>query len=73
MTYKLDRKAHPIPTKNHLIIYPFREMEVGQSFTVTDKPSKNVQAAISMANKRYAPMRWQSATVEEGCRVWRTA
>ena len=53
--------------------YPFREMEVGDSFFVpTDKPA-NVSASICgcVRSSRYPGKRFTSRKVEGGVRCWR--
>lgn len=57
--------------------YPFRSMEIGDSFFVAgDPPGKKSANVMSMA-RRHLPMRFASRQVTEGgqrgIRVWRIA
>lgn len=71
--------AIPEPARNTPTKYPFKKMEVGDSFLTEfseedDRPliRKRIYAAVSWANKNYAPNTYVARTVEEGMRVWRT-
>ena len=69
--FKIE-KGVPKPFPGRRLL-PWREMEIGDSFFV---PGKTTTLA-SVANRYYAPNRYESHTVTEngvkGCRVWRTA
>ena len=53
--------------------YPYRKLEVGDSFFVADKTTNGMAGA---ANERLTPKRFTARTVTEGgvkgVRVWRT-
>lgn len=75
MTYQIEKNV-PLPPKSQpgrKEKYPFREMEVGDSFLVTDQKK---QPSVTGAGKKYG-MTFVSRTVVEGgvkgYRVWRTA
>lgn len=64
-------KGIPLPVRQVAKKYPFEEMDIGDSFFVTD-----ASVALIHANaRRYAPMRFTCRTVFEGdvkgIRVWR--
>lgn len=67
---KID-KGIPIPSGGHgrRAKYPWHEMEVGDSFFVSG--GTNNKGFVSYANRRFAPKRFLSRTVEGGTRVWR--
>ncbi len=50
--------------------YPWRQMEVGDSFFVLGGARNNLNLAAS-ANKHHAPKRFAARSVEGGVRVWR--
>lgn len=80
MSKKLEQGvALPKPARNPHIKYPFKVMEVDESFFVAfeegeDKAlaQKRIYAAVSWANKNYPPKIYVTRTVEGGLRVWRT-
>lgn len=54
--------------------YPFKKMEVGDSFLVPAGISKGSSLAITgYPNRVYAPKRFASQMTPEGRRVWRVA
>ena len=59
------------------IIWPFREMKVGDSFFAEGKPTSSFGGSISFCRKTSGYEKWKFAcrTVVEngvkGCRVWR--
>ena len=56
--------------------YPWRQMEVGDSFFVATKTSAEVErfrGAVSGASARYKPQRWITRQVAGGIRAWRVA
>lgn len=65
------QKNIPAPPINRVSVYPFREMEVGDSFFVTGVPI----AGIHGCARRHRPKRFACRTVCEngvrGVRVWR--
>ena len=56
--------------------YPWREMEIGDSFFVVGKTSSNV-GLLSGVRKRYSKRKWTMRTLTEdsvcGVRIWRIA
>lgn len=70
--------AIPEPTRNTHTKYPFKVMEVGESFLTPFEDGvnrslmqKRIYAAVSWANKHYAPRSYITRTVDDGMRVWR--
>lgn len=67
-------KGIPLPKKkNHKTnnVYPWRDMEVGDSFLVLDPP-KAFRQQVSSRN-RMGEEKFVYRTTPEGVRVWRTA
>lgn len=65
----------PAPTSNtrtFVARYPWRDLEVSQSFLVTDVKFKTMQAGASLAGKRLN-RKFVARIVDGGVRVWRTA
>lgn len=52
--------------------YPFAEMEVGDSFLVTDTPRNKISSAANQAYKRLG-FKFKTGKVDDGIRVWRIA
>lgn len=76
MTLTID-KGIPIPKPYgwRAKLYPFEEMEIGDSFLVpldAGKSPSGIYAVISQAKKRHR-INLTSARVEGGLRVWRIA
>jgi hypothetical protein len=63
--FKID-EGIPMPEKRHSPKYPWKEMEVGDSFFV---PKRAFLA--SSASLRYAPKKFSQRAVDGGVRVWR--
>jgi hypothetical protein len=63
----------PLPDDRQRLKYPFDDMDVGDSFLLTD-PSmvKNARSAAWMYSRRHG-MKFSCRKVEGGWRVWRTA
>jgi len=63
----------PLPDDRQRLKYPFDDMDVGDSFLLTD-PSmvKNARSAAWMYSRRHG-MKFSCRKVEDGWRVWRTA
>lgn len=62
----------PIPGREG--VYPFDELEVGQSFFVPFiKEAHEMSGSVTSYNKTRAPKKFASRTVDGGVRVWRTA
>jgi len=54
-----------------LAIYPFRMMEVGDSFLI-EQPGKTACQLSGSANKRFAPKRFTTRKLSDGSRrIWR--
>lgn len=54
--------------------YPFKTMEIGDSFLVPSDISEVYQKTIAgMGNRQHKPMRFRSKKTPEGYRVWRIA
>lgn len=63
-----------IPTPKHRArqAYPFKQMEVGDSFFIpSESDSFHAKAVASLASKRFAPKRFVSRKVDGGRRIWR--
>ena len=62
-----------VPFKNKSVRYPFKSMEVGESFFVEGKVTSQVMSAARI----YGPMKFTSRAAEKdgvkGVRVWRIA
>lgn len=68
-------KGIPLPSRggaNGNAKYPWRTMEVGDSFLVPAKTPRKFSAHMAQA-QRNTGHKFASRTVEGGCRVWRTA
>jgi len=70
-------KDYPVPEGRRPRKYPWREMEVGDSFFTpfTDTSPENARAAVYAANKRYNGARFKGTVWTEngvdGTRIWR--
>jgi hypothetical protein len=55
--------------------YPFAQMEVGQSFRVSDDTkAATIRSAVGAFSKRYSDAgKFAVRVTDEGIRVWRTA
>lgn len=51
--------------------YPFEEMEVGDSFFVTDVSPKSVRTSANGWKKRHPGFDYTSRVIDGGTRVWR--
>lgn len=51
--------------------YPFADMDVGDSFLVTDRTTGAIAQAIRRANTTLEGKRFGYRTVSDGVRVWR--
>ena len=51
-------------------IYPFIDMEIGDSFLLQND---NLRFVAYRASKQYAPRKWISRKTREGVRIWRVA
>lgn len=73
MQYKVTNK---VPVPHHRMIYPFRMMEVGDSFLVPLEDLKNhrqVRSAASHFGRRNRPYRFSVIREKSGYRVFRIA
>jgi len=63
----------PLPDDHPRLKYPFDDMNVGDSFLLTDHSMvKNARSAAWMYSRRHG-MKFSCRKVEDGWRVWRTA
>lgn len=72
MTYKIE-SGIPMPNltrKGRNARYPMGDLNVGESFLVTDAPVKTVRGAVSARNKTKRG-KFTAREVEGGVRVWR--
>lgn len=74
MTITIDKNI-PIPQKaggiGKLNSFPWNELEVGDSFLLTNTKPKSAHVATARANARFKPKRFTSRVVEGGVRIWR--
>lgn len=68
-TVKVDKKV-PIPEIGRPCKYPWKTMEVGDSFFVTGAASHAFSGQACMAARR-AGRRFTTRSLPNGCRVWR--
>lgn len=70
MSLKIDKKIPMPPPKNH-VIYPFKEMKIGDSFLVAG----NINPRLAASRFKKANKGWNYASRKEGdyVRIWRTA
>lgn len=61
----------PIPASPTLKLYPFEELEVGQSFAVPIAKKSSVQAIATRHSRN--GKRFTTRTIGDEMRVWRTA
>lgn len=70
MTVRIE-KGHPIPTARR---YPFKQMQVGDSFFIENHPNR-VSAAAACYARRHAGYKFRTLKVREagrsGTRCWR--
>ncbi len=59
------------PTQSPTALYPWRQMEVGDSFFVAGKTQANFGSHVFQSGKRLGK-KFAVRTVEGGVRVWRT-
>jgi hypothetical protein len=69
MTIRVDRGI-PMPAP-HARKYPWKELEIGDSFLMGGKP-RQVAHAVSRASRAYK-RKFSYRKTSEGVRVWRTA
>jgi hypothetical protein len=76
MKYEIEKDAPPFVNYQygmHLIKYPFRLMNVNDSFLVTDRPIATVKSAVYAHNARHKETKFRVRVTPEGVRVWRIA
>lgn len=72
MTEKIEiEKGIPLPDRRKRSIYPFAEMEFGDSFVVAKSPRAMASSAWKWAKRNGGEKKFACRTVEGGCRVWR--
>lgn len=77
MTYPID-KNFPIPIRQRgggiAALYPFDEMEVGDSFLIpcTKEEAKAKRGSVLVSTKRVPLMNFTTRITTKGVRVWRT-
>lgn len=78
---KVDKNI-PLPPKSDRVgrpaIYPFATMAADESFFVDKSPKmldpmKSLKSSVSIANKKFAPKRFELRRVGDGVRVFRVA
>jgi hypothetical protein len=69
--FKIEKKV-PIPARTTTQKYPFRDMEVGDSFVATDG-GKSVLVAASAFTRRNPEYRFTTRKEGDGIRIWRIA
>ena len=72
MAYQIDKGVPmpPISRGKGRLVYPWDEMEVGDSFFVKDGKVKTLSRSCGTYGKRLE-RKFTSRTVEGGARVWR--
>jgi len=64
----------PMPDTNRTVVYPWKTMEVGDSFVIRGKVHTSNQHLVSVANKNTAGRKYISRRTEDGgTRVWRVS
>ena len=76
MAYQIE-KSVPLPARkrNYRSNYPYKDLEIGDSFVVPlekDKSPSAIYASMSSAKRRF-DINLTSARVEGGLRIWRIA
>lgn len=62
----------PLPATSGRRLYPWHELEVGQSFLATGGTKNSVAAGASAFGKKLG-RKFRTSKVQGGIRVWRTA
>jgi len=72
--FQIDRGL-PIPEviKGRPMKYPFADMQVGDSFSVTLKQGRNASTAARVYAHRHPGVQFTSRKDVENFRIWRTA
>jgi hypothetical protein len=70
-------KGIPMPALGSAKKYPFKDMEVGDSFFVEENEKNGdinaIQKRLSVSAYGYRPRKFSALKVEGGVRVWRIA
>jgi hypothetical protein len=73
MSVYVIEKHIPVPTaRRRGTIYPWNNMEVGDSFFVPNRDPQSFKNISRKYGKRFSARNWQEGTVK-GSRIWRTA
>jgi hypothetical protein len=67
--YVIEKNVPLVPAPGAPTKYPFLQMEIGDSFLVTDRTRPQVGAAAGRAGK-LSGRKFKARTVEGGARVW---
>lgn len=71
MAFDVEKNV-PMPEERATrTLYPFRNMEVGDSFLVPQGAPQRVNAAVYQENKKRDGVKYTQRKVEGGVRVWR--
>lgn len=60
-----------VPLEPYKHIYPFGEMNIGESFIATE--SRKARTALSMYCRRHPGREFKTRKVDGGIRIWRVA
>lgn len=72
MTIKIEKGVPLIPKRFESHVYPFREMEIGDSFQLPAEEARRLRGAANVFSKRHK-VKFSVRMVSGGVRVWRTA
>lgn len=67
--YEIERGI-PVPPEDMPRMFPFKFMDVGDSFFVSDRPAKTVRVAATKAGKQYGH-KYVVKVADSGVRCWR--
>lgn len=68
---KIDKNI-PLPAKREHLTYPFKELEVGDSFEVPEGKEMSVRSLVSIRNGR-GKEQYSVRTIDGIVRAWRIA
>jgi len=68
---KIDKDV-PFPATKGFRLYPWAEMEIGDSFFLAERTYKSMHVHCSVSGKKHNK-KFRCAEVEGGVRVWRIA
>lgn len=63
----------PAPTRHHLTIFPFGELEVGNSFFAAGAKIGQVTGCAYAYSKTHRGLKFTARSVDGGVRCWRIA